>query len=401
MGIKVGMVGVGAFAQSFIPLFKAHPLVNRVVLCDLDEEKLHQNAEKHGIADTCPSLDALCATDVDAAVLITQNWLHAPQAIQALEAGKHVYSAVPAGIDVAEITRLVETVEKTGNIYMLGETSYYYPAVLYCRQRHSQGDFGRLVYAEAEYYHDWDHGLYDVAKWRGGDNWRQTAGIPPMYYPTHSTSQIISISDSFMTHVSCRGFVDNHEDGIYDADANQWRNTFSNESALFHMADGSACRVNEFRRIGHPGTVRMALFGTEASFEHNNAGAVWVTKNRGETQKLDDVLACSGQSTRKEEVPEEMDKVTADDGTHLSVSSVHPVERLPRQFIGLPNGHAGSHQFLVDDFVKACDSGCIPPNNVWDAARYTIPGIIAHDSAVQGGALLQIPDCGPTPTQED
>jgi len=397
MGIKVGMVGVGSFAQSFIPLFKAHPLVDQIVLCDLDQNKLQENCEKHDITATSASLDHLCDSDIDAAVIITQNWLHAPQAIQALEAGKHVYSAVPAGIDVAEISRLVETVEQTGKIYMLGETSYYYPAVIYCRQRHASGDFGRIVYAEAEYYHDWDHGLYDVAKWRGGDNWRQTAGIPPMYYPTHSTSQIISISGAHMTHVSCQGFVDDHEARVYDPQVNQWHNTFSNETALFQMADGSACRVNEFRRIGHPGTVRMALFGTAASFEHNNAGAVWVTKNRGEQERLDEVLACTGQPSRAVGQTEQMDKVTADDGTHLGVANVHPTDRLPRQFIGLPNGHAGSHQFLVDDFVKACASGQSPPNNVWEAARYTIPGIIAHDSAVQGGALLPIPDCGPNP----
>ncbi len=397
MGIKVGMVGVGAFAQSFIPLFKAHPLVDQVVLCDLDEEKLRENCQKHELTATSPSLDALCDSDVDAAVLITQNWLHAPQAIQALEASKHVYSAIPAGIDIDEIARLVQTVEKTGKIYMLGETSYYYPAVLYCRQRHASGDFGRIVYAEAEYYHDWDHGLYGVAKWRGGDNWRQTAGIPPMYYPTHSTSQIISIGGAPMTHVSCRGFVDHHEDDIYNPEVNQWRNTFSNETALFHMADGSTCRVNEFRRIGHPGTVRMALFGTLASFEHNNAGAVWVTKNRDEQESLDEVLACTGQPHHKEGDTEQMDQVTADDGTHLDTAQVHPTDRLPREFIGLPNGHAGSHQFLVDDFVKACASGHTPPNNVWEAARYTIPGIVAHDSAVQGGALLEIPDCGPPP----
>ena len=53
MGIREGMVGVGAFAQSFIPLFKAHPLVDEVVLCDLDADKLAQNADKHGIPATC------------------------------------------------------------------------------------------------------------------------------------------------------------------------------------------------------------------------------------------------------------------------------------------------------------------------------------------------------------
>lgn len=398
MGITVGMVGVGSFAQSFIPLFKAHPLVDRVILCDLDAEKLRSNTEKYGIPDTSPSLDELCASDVDAVAIITQNWLHAPQAIQALQAGKHVYSAVPTGITIDEITGLVKTVKETGLIYMIGETSYYYPGVIYCRNQHSKGAFGHIVYGEGEYYHDWDHGLYEVAKWRGGDRWLEFAGTPPMYYPTHSTSQIISVTGAYMTHVSCQGFVDRVDDGIYRADVNPWHNTFSNESALFRMSDGSACRINEFRRIGHPGTVRMSLFGTEGSFEDNTAGAIWVTKNRDDQIRLDDMLACQGVPTKEtEEKAEGMDLVTAADGTHLSVSSVHPVERLPREFIGLPNGHAGSHQFLVDDFVKACVEGKTPPNNVWDAARYAIPGIIAHDSAMQDGQLLEIPDFGDAP----
>src|SRR6266545_1846328 len=119
MAISIGMVGVGSFAQCFIPLFKAHPLVDKVVLCDLDAAKLKRNAEEHGIADTSPSLDDLCQTDVDAVAIITQHWMHAPQAIQALRAGKHVYSAVPAGVTIAEIAELVKTLEATGKIYMM------------------------------------------------------------------------------------------------------------------------------------------------------------------------------------------------------------------------------------------------------------------------------------------
>ena len=93
-----------------------------------------------------------------------------------------------------------------------------------------------------------------------------------------------------------------------------------------------------------------------------------------------------------------MDKVTADDGTHHSVAPVHPVHRLPETFSGLPNGHNGSHQFLVDDFVRACVSGKTPPNNIYEAARYMIPGLIAHESALKGGELLEIPDLGDPPT---
>ena len=397
MGLKVGMVGVGAFAQCFIPLFKAHPLVDRVILCDLDARKLAENSQIHGIPDTSPSLDHLCQTDVDAVAIITQPWLHAPQAIQALKAGKHVYSAVPTGISLEEIAALVRTVEETGKVYMIGETSYYYPAVIYCREQYRKGAFGHAVYGEAEYYHDWDHGLYEVAKWRGGERWLETAGSPPMHYPTHSTSQIISVTGAHMTHVSCQGVVDTASDGIYRPEANRWQNVFSNESALFRMSDGSICRINEFRRIGHPGTVRMCLFGTEGSFEQNTAGSIWVTKDSRGQIHLDELLACTGVPVRRSGKSEGMDLVTSQDGTHLGVSSVHPVGRLPKEFIGLPNGHCGSHQFLVDDFIRACVEGTIPPNNVWQAARYAVPGIVAHESAARGGVLLEVPDLGDAP----
>ena len=63
----------------------------------------------------------------------------------------------------------------------------------------------------------------------------------------------------------------------------------------------------------------------------------------------------------------------------------------------MPTGHFGSHLFLVDDFVRACTTGMLPPNHVWAAARYNIPGLVAHESAMRGGELLDVPDFGDAP----
>lgn len=394
MGIKLGVCGVGSFADCFIPLFNAHPLVDEVTLCDLDADKLAAKSRAHGIPRTCPSLDALCDSDVDAVAVITQHWMHAPQAIQALRAGKHVYSAVPTAYSMAELTELVRTVEETGLVYMIGETSYYYPCTIYCRERFQAGDFGQVVYAEAEYYHDWDHGLYDVARWRGGENWLWQAGSPPMYYPTHSTSMVISVTGAHMTHVSCQGFVDTHPDGIYRPEVNAWGNVFSNQAALFRMSDGSSARINEFRRIGHPGTVGMSMYGTLGSYEEQANARAWVNKSAAETTDLSELLACTGIPA---DPSSNMAAITSADGTHCEASRIHPVERLPREFIGLPNSHNGSHQFLVDDFVTSCVNRTLPPNNVWMAARYFVPGLIAHESACRGGELLEVPDFGDPP----
>jgi hypothetical protein len=79
------------------------------------------------------------------------------------------------------------------------------------------------------------------------------------------------------------------------------------------------------------------------------------------------------------------------------MSKVHNVERLPREFVGLPNGHLGSHQFLVDDFVRACVERVHPPCNVWQAARFVVPGLTAHESALREGESLPVPDFGDCP----
>jgi predicted dehydrogenase len=393
MGIKVGICGTGIFAQEFIPLFQAHPGVAQVVLCDLDAEKLRARADKFAIRKTCPSLDELCQSDVDAIAIFSQNWMHGPQAVQALRSGKHVYSAVPSAITMPEITALVETVKQTGKIYMLGETSYYYPATIYCRQRFQKGDFGRIVYGEGEYYHDLDHGGYQVLQARGGKDWKRTAGSPPMFYPTHSTSLMVSVTGAHMTHVSCLGWKDQHADGLYRRGVNQWDNEFSNESALFRLSDGSMARMNEFRRIGHPGAVRMSLHGTEGSYEEQVKHQIWVTKNFSAAEDLEELLCIRSVSG----IPATAAQSSDPKAVHKGVSRIHPVGRLPKEYIGLENGHDGSHQFLVDDFINSCLTGELPPNHVWAAARYLVPGLIAHESALRGGELLEVPDFGDPP----
>ena len=152
MSISIGMVGLGAFGPSFVPLFKMHPQVNRIALCDLDSEKLARRSEQFEIPETYHSLDDILKTDIDALVIITQHWLHAPQAIKAMKAGKHVYTAVPAAYTLEECDELVDTVKQTGQIYMNGETSFFYPEVAFCRKKAAAVVIGPLARAKPTRY---------------------------------------------------------------------------------------------------------------------------------------------------------------------------------------------------------------------------------------------------------
>ena len=390
MGMKIGICGTGHFGLCFIPLFKAHPLVDELILADVLPERVQKAAEHFDVKQTMDSLDALCDSDVDAIAIFTQRQLHGAQAIQALKAGKHVYCAVPAAMSLDDLSIIVATVENTGLLYMNGETSYYYPATIYCRNQFSEGDFGKFAYAEAQYLHDMEH-FYTAYEHSGGPEWKRLAGLPPMYYPTHSVSMILSVTGARATHVSCLGYVDDHEDEIFRIGNNDWDNVFSNESALMRTSDGGVIRINEMRRIGFGGNngVYMSMFGTEGCFEENGIASCFSAKTPGSLVDLTDLLKCEGMVGHAHIPASEQGMVGAE--FFSGTCDIHPTDRLPESFKGQPNGHFGSHQFLVDDFVRAWADKTVPPCNVWNAANWCAPGVVAHESAKRNGEMMEIP----------
>jgi predicted dehydrogenase len=368
MGISVGIVGVGQFGQHFVQLFRDHPDVSRVAICDLNPDRLAACARKFGVTKTYSSLDEICRSDLDALAIFTQHWLHAQHAIQAMEAGKHVLSAVPPAYGrtpeeaLEWCDKLVETVKRTRQIYMLAETTYYRPETMFCRKKAAKGAFGQFVYAEGEYFHDMSHGLYEVLRNRWGAEFGpDKTGDPPMFYPTHSTSGIISVMKARMVEVSAMGYILPNDDWFRTDTI--WRNPFCNQVALFRMSNGAIARICEFRRIGHVGREGFRIYGTEASFEWDVSGAKWVTKTGW---KL-------------------VDPTVARDP-------------LPEPLASNLGGHGGSHAYIVHEFVSACNEGRLPAINVWEAVRYFAPGVVAHQSAMRDGELLKIPDWGDPPS---
>jgi predicted dehydrogenase len=388
MALRVGVCGGGWFAECFIPLFQAHPGVDGVSLAEVVPERRERVALQYGIETAFSSFEELCESDVDAIAIFTQRWMHGPQAIHALAAGKHVYSAVPMGITVEELSTIVELAETNRLVYSMGETSYYYPAALYCRERFRRGDFGAFVYGEGEYLHDLSQGFYEVFQRSGGENWKATASFPPMLYPSHSVSIVLSVTGEHMTEVSCLGYRDRSDDGVFLTEVSDWSNTFSNESALFRTSGGGIVRINEMRRVGIPGDfVRVGLFGTDAVFEEAARRHFFIERS-GAIEEVTEALRCA---TPTRHAPEGTGSPIEED-FWSGMSSVHPVGRLPEEFSGLPNGHYGSHQFLVDDFVRAVRDGEPLPVAPRTAASYCVPGILAHRSALAGGERLAVPD---------
>lgn len=401
--MKIGVIGTGQFARSFIQLWQLHPDVEEVYVCDVVAERAKEHQQKYNLAGVFADVEEMLASDdVDSVAVMTQRWTHGPLVLQALEAGKNVYSAVPMAISADEIKAIVQKVEETGLIYMMGETSYYNPAVVWAREKIASGELGRVFYSEGDYVHDMDNGFYAAYKYSGGDDWQKTASYPPMLYPTHAIGGVLGAVPSFATSVSCIGIPDDRGDGVFDKEISLWGNDFSNMTALFQLADGGTMRTNEFRRVGYWNghESRFRFYGTEAVMEQSGHGATYSVKTEGEDYAKGETLDISELFyTRGKQVPEDFGDI--DPALMQSFASgtakVQDRSRLPKEFEGAHNGHEGSHHFLADDFVRGVTTKTQPPINAWKAARFTLPGVIAFESAQQGGVRLPIPDLGDGP----
>lgn len=406
--MKIGVLGVGQFAGRFVALWQLHPDVTEVHATDLVPDRAERHREQYGLAGTFADYEAMLASDVDAVAIMTQRWMHGPQVLAALEAGKHVYCAVPMASSEADVRAIVAAVERTGLVYMMGETSYYNPAVVWARERIAAGELGRVFYSEGDYVHDMDNGFYAAYRYSGGEAWRRTASYPPMLYPTHAVGGVLGAVPSHAVSVSCIGVPDTRDDGVFDRDVSMFDNDLSNMSALFELADGGVMRTNEFRRVGHPPHVhesRFRFYGTDGVMEQTSTGATFSTRDT--IRDVSDLFHTKPEqaAARVDRGGEDHHDDELDDALLHSFSSgtakVHDRSRLPASFDGAPNGHEGSHHFLADDFVRAVTTRLQPPVNAWTAARFTLPGIAAMASARAGGERVPVPDLGPGPGRPD
>lgn len=401
MGISLGLVGLGGFGSEFAELFKSHPLVSRIALCDREPERIKQFAErpswkdKFHPRDTYDSLEAICKSDVDALVIITQPWLHAPQCLQAMESGKHVYSAVPIisipnGDQILDwCDKLVNTCRKTGMLYMLGETTYYRPQTMYCRRKAAEGAFGDFVYAEGEYMHDVDShecSLRNVAKARAtgkaGQEGKELAKADlakgykggPMHYPTHSTSGPVCVMKAHALKATAYGFKNRNDDPFFNDSA------FSNETALFQMSNGSTVRICEFREIAGAiaDSEAFRILGTRGTFAEDH----WKENQRTAP------LTAQPLTNKRLKVEEMRDPLPPE---------VYEIYKTLKTSEGVYGGHGGSHAYLANEFVDAVAHRRQPAINIWEAARYMAMGVMAHKSALQDGQTLSVPDWGDAP----
>src|SRR5437762_316867 len=117
--LKIGVVG-GGFGSSF--QWHLHPDCTVAAVCDLRPDRLQRLSEVYKCGSTYRNFrEFLKHPGLDAVAVFTPLPLHAWMDLEAMKAGKHVISAVPAAMTIEELERILEAVKKTGLTYMMAK----------------------------------------------------------------------------------------------------------------------------------------------------------------------------------------------------------------------------------------------------------------------------------------
>ncbi len=192
--IRIGVIGVGR-GGSMIKYCKTAEHAELVAICDRWEEGLQRQQEKDRAEDLniayYTDYDEFLKHDMDAVVLANYANEHAPFAIKAMKAGKHVFSEVLPVQTMQEAVALIETVEETGMTYAYGENYCYMPAPYEMRRLYREGKIGEFEYGEGEYIHNCEP-IWPEITYGDPNHWRNN--MFATFYCTHSMGPIIHIT---------------------------------------------------------------------------------------------------------------------------------------------------------------------------------------------------------------
>lgn len=384
--INVGIVGL-SFGLEFVAIYCKHPNVDKVYVADRNPKLVAIAQERYSIpAERCfSSAEPLIDNpDIDAIHLVTPPATHAPLSIKVLNSGKHCGCTIPMGMTIQELKDIIAARKASGKNYMFMETTVFQREFMYVQELYKKGEFGRLQYLRCAHYQD-------MEGWP--DYWK---GFPPLMHPTHAVAPCLALVDRLPKQVYARG-----SGKIRDELIEQYHSPFAFESALITLEDTDVTIEMERFLYGVARSYSECFnaYGENMSFEWQQLGDEnpVLYRRTGNLRASSIISEDNSSSMRGSEITEERIKVP-DYGYLLppeiadfTTNTVYNNENTHLSF-KQGGGHGGSHPHLVHEFVSSIIENRKPVMDDIKGAYWTGTGICAHESAMNHGRIIDIPD---------
>ncbi|MEO0415665.1 MAG: Gfo/Idh/MocA family oxidoreductase [Verrucomicrobiota bacterium] len=228
MATKVGIIGAGGMVSYHYDGFvKAGAEV--VGIADVNVEAAQKVADERGIPNVYGSVEELLASDVDAVSVIVPNKFHAPLAIQALKAGKHVFCEKPPALNAAEVEDIVAAQAESGKTMMFNFNNRARPESIAMMEKIKAGEVGTINSAQAKWCR-----RTGIPGFGGWFTTKALSGGGPMIDLLHMLDLAMHfmgypkathvLGNTFDTFITDKGFkgpwgIPDREDGVTDVEA--------------------------------------------------------------------------------------------------------------------------------------------------------------------------------------
>ena len=148
MALKVGIIGVGGIARSHVPGWLASDDAELIAGCDVDQPTLKNWGRETRVEKLYSDhVNLLADPDVDIVDICTPSSYHAPLAIAALEAGKHVLCEKPLAPAPGEIEGMIEARERSGRLLMTAQHFRFTASAIELKREVDTGVLGDIYHA--------------------------------------------------------------------------------------------------------------------------------------------------------------------------------------------------------------------------------------------------------------
>ncbi|MDF2724704.1 MAG: hypothetical protein K0Q59_4379 [Paenibacillus sp.] len=348
--VRIGVLGLSrgaTFAKDMDEIG-----VKLVAVCDRNEEKLLKFKNSRPDVAVYTDYDAFLQHDLEAVVVANYFHQHAPYAIRALRAGKHVMSETAACKTIQEGVELCREVERSGAIYMFAENYPYMSVHQEMRKLYLSGIVGDVKYAEGEYTHPMPlDSMLRIAP--GLDHWRNN--LPATYYNTHALAPLMYMTDTMPVSVNSLGISATPEQ-----DRTRVRKGDPCAVTLCRMDNGAVFRILHGGLAAHRNYYR--LHGFKARVDTYGNGQVRIARNEWELAE----------------------------GEHEEV--IYKPGFPSHASLATKAGHGGGDFWTTFHFAEAIRSGEQPYLDVYRGVAMSVVGILAYKSLLQNGVSFEVPD---------
>jgi predicted dehydrogenase len=156
--IGIALIGSGGIAlANHVPGIALCPQRAKLVaLCDTNPATLQKASQATGVTVTTTDYrEILKRDDVQAVIIATPNFVHAPIALDAIAAGKHVLCEKPIAMNLAEAVKMYKAAEAAKVRHMTAFTYRFVPAMHYMSHLVQSGALGKPYHFRAQRFQDW------------------------------------------------------------------------------------------------------------------------------------------------------------------------------------------------------------------------------------------------------